>query len=161
MIARCLINQRQMNVSGQVLRLGATMAECALTLPVLLLVLFALLDLGIAATRYNALAEVARRIARETILHGSSAPSDIGAWGTSEFNGTVGDASPIVVVARDMVPTMKAADVRVRVSWPDGDNSPRDRVQVHVQYDHVPLVPAICPWGTLPLESVATMHIVN
>ena len=55
-------------------RRGTTIVECAITLPVLFLVLFSLLDLGIAATRYNSLAEVARRIAREAVLHGSLAP---------------------------------------------------------------------------------------
>jgi hypothetical protein len=47
------------------------------------------------------------------------------------------------------------------VTWPDVDNSPRDRVQVEVEYDHVPLVPLFCPWGTLELRSTATMHVVN
>ena len=43
-------------------RPGATLVECAIALPVMFFVLFALLDLGLAATRYNTLAEVARKI---------------------------------------------------------------------------------------------------
>ena len=57
--------------SPQHQRGGTTIVECAIVLPVLFFVLFALLDLGIAATRYNSLAEASRRIAREAILHGS------------------------------------------------------------------------------------------
>ena len=63
--------------------------------------------------------------------------------------------------ARNMIPTMKDSDVKVQVSWPDNDNSPRDRVQVEVSYEHDPMIPGVCPWGKLDLRSVATMHIVN
>src|SRR5262245_3383599 len=69
-------------------RAATAMLECAVTLPVLLVVLFALLDLGLAAMRYNALAESARRIAREAILHGSRTPSTLGTWGPTAFAGT-------------------------------------------------------------------------
>jgi Flp pilus assembly protein TadG len=142
-------------------RCGATILECAITLPVLFIVLFAILDLGIAATRYNALAEVSRRIAREAVLHGSLAPDTSGTWGPEEYDGTAADSSAIVAKAHDMTPTMIGSDVSVRVTWPDNDNSPRDRVQVEVAYEHKPLIPGFCPWGTLELHSVATMHIVN
>ena len=142
-------------------RTGAALVECALTLPVFFFVLFAMLDLGVAATRYNSLAEVARRIAREAVLHGSLAPTSTGTWGPEEFAGTVADSSDIVSVAQNMIPTMDGSDVIVRVTWPDNDNSPRERVQVEVNYQHNPIVPGICPWGTLDLRSVATMQIVN
>ena len=56
---------------------------------------------------------------------------------------------------------MNAKDVSVQVTWPDNDNSPRDRVQVEVAYRHNPLIPGFCPWGPINLHSVATMHIVN
>jgi hypothetical protein len=142
-------------------RRGATILECAVTLPVLFIVLFAILDLGIAATRYNSLAEVSRRIAREAVLHGSLAPDAAGTWGPQEYDGTAADSSPIVAKAHGMTPTMIGSDVSVRVTWPDNDNSPRDRVQVEASYEHIPLIPGFCPWGTLELHSVATMHIVN
>jgi Flp pilus assembly protein TadG len=137
------------------------MVECAITLPVLFFVLFALLDLGIAATRYNALAEVSRRIAREAILHGSLAPDASGAWGPNEFTGTMADNSEMLATAHKMIPTMEDSDVMVRVNWPDNDNSARDRVQVEVTYQHEPLIPGMCPWGTMELRSSTTMHIVN
>lgn len=142
-------------------RRGASIVECAITLPVLCLVLFALLDLGIAATRYNALAEISRRIAREAVLHGSIAPEEIGGWGPDEYNGTLADGTEFVDPARGMNIAMNDDDVEVRITWPDADNSTRDRVLVEASYLHQPLVPAICPWGTLELKSSATMHIVN
>ena len=143
------------------MRSGTTVLECAITLPVLFFVLFALLDLGIAATRYNALAEIARRIAREAVLHGSLAPDSSGTWGPDEYSGSLADGSAIVAPAANMVPTMDGSDVSVRVRWVDGDNSPRDRIQVDVAYQHEPLIPGICPWGPLSLSSTATMHVVN
>jgi len=142
-------------------RTGAVMVECAIVLPVMLLTLFAMLDLGLAAVRYNALAEASRRIAREAILHGAVAPSSSGVWGPAEFNGTADDSSPIVAPIQQLLPTMPASDVDVRVTWPVSDNSPRDPVQVEVSYVHTPLVPAFSVWGPITIRSVATMHIVN
>lgn len=150
-----------MNTPKKHNRYGATALEAAITLPVLLLILFALLDLGLAATRYNALSEIARRIAREAIWHGSLAPSAINSWGPQEYVGAIGDGNEITTIAQNMTPTMNANDVSVRVTWPDSDNTPRDRVSVEVGYEHQPLVPAICPWGTLNLSASTTMRIVN
>lgn len=142
-------------------RAGATALECAVTLPVLLAVLFALLDLGVAATRYNALAEVSRRIARQVVIHGSQAPPPMDVWGPDEFVGTVAGNSEIVAAAKGMTPTMDDQKVTVRVSWLDDDNTTRDPVQVDVRYQHQPLVPAFSVWGPIELKSVATMRVVN
>ena len=142
-------------------RSAATVLECAFVLPIVLTMLFALLDLGIAAVRYNALAEAARRIAREVIIHGSLAPAETGTWGPTEYVGTAADSSVIVSSAKGVLPTMTDNRVSVRVSWPDGDNSPRDRVQVELRFRHEPLIPALFAWGALDLRSIATMNIVN
>jgi hypothetical protein len=142
-------------------RTGASVVECALVLPVLSIVLFAMLDLGLAAVRYNALAEASRRIAREAILHGSLAPDTSGTWGPEEYSGTASDSSDLVAPVHGRVPTMEDSQVTVRVTWLDNDNSPRDRVEVEMTYEHVPLVPGLLPWGSLDLRAVATMHIVN
>jgi TadE-like protein len=138
-----------------------TSVECAITLPVLVLVLFAMLDLGIAAARYNALAEASRRIAREAIIRGSLAPASSETWGPEEFTGTAADSSEIVAPAEKVLLAMPPHLVQVRVSWPDGDNSPRDRVEVELSYRHEPLIPALFVWGPIELRSTASMHIVN
>jgi hypothetical protein len=142
-------------------RRGATVLECAFVLPVVLLILFALLDLGIAAVRYNALADASRRIAREAVLHGTLAPPESGTWGPAEYVGTAGDGSQFANTVQGVLPTMDADSVRLRVSWLDGDNSPRDRVEVELSFQHEPLVPALFAWGTLDLQSSTTMRIVN
>jgi Flp pilus assembly protein TadG len=149
------------NLSKRSSRRGVAILECALVLPVLLFVLFSMLDLGLAAVRYNALAEASRRIAREAILHGATAPTSSGMWGPATFAGTAADSSTIVAPVKNMLPTMIASDVNISVTWPDSDNSPRDPVQVVVTYVHHPIVPAISVWGAITLKSTATMHVVN
>ena len=142
-------------------RRGVAILECALVMPVLMLVLFAMLDLGLAAVRYNALADASRRVAREVILHGAVAPASSGVWGPTSFSGTAASNSVIVTSIQNTLPTMARGDVNVSVTWPDSDNTPRDPVRVEVSYVHQPLVPAISVWGPITLRSVATMHVVN
>ena len=150
-----------MTTNRRTKRWGATALECAFTLPVFLFVLFALLDLGIAAVRFNSLAEASRRIAREAILHGSLAASSVDRWGPATYSGTLADGSPLVAAAGKSIPTMLPGEVQVEVSWPDSDNSPRDRVTVDVRYSHESIVPGLFPWGPLDLRATSTMHIVN
>lgn len=154
-------SRRSSPTHGRANREGGAILECAIALPVMLLALFALLDLGLAATRYNALAEAARQIARQAILHGSPAPDAVGSWGPTQFVGTAADSSNIVQAVHGRLPTMSENLVNVQVTWPDHDNSPRDRVQVQVTYQHQPLVPGLTVWGPIDLQSVATMRIVN
>ena len=125
MTCATFLHSNTFRASGRTASAGATLVECAIALPVMFFVLFALLDLGLAATRSNTLAEVARKIAREAVLHGSLSPSSNGTWGPNPYAGTVADGSPIVASAQNMVPTMSADDVSVQVTWPDNDNSSR------------------------------------
>jgi hypothetical protein len=142
-------------------RSGAAAVECAIALPAALFVLFALLDLGLATVRYNVLAEGARRVARAAIIHGSLAPSVVGTWGPDEFSGSAADDSPVTAPIADMLPTMARDAVAVRVTWLDGDNGPRDRVQVELAYDHQSLIPFMASWGDVDLRAATTMRIVN
>lgn len=142
-------------------RNGVTAAESAIVLPAALLVLFSLLDLGLATLRYNTLAEASRRVAREAILHGSLAPEAVGGWGPVAFTGTAANDSPLVAPLEGMLPTMPEELVNVEVTWPDGDNGPHDRVHVAVSFLHHPVVPFFASWGPLSLRSSTTMNIVN
>jgi hypothetical protein len=142
-------------------RSGAAAVECAITLPVVMFVLFAMLDLGLATIRYNALAAAARCIAREAILHGSLAPAATGSWGVNEFSGTAADGAPMTISLSGILPTMEADEVGVRVAWPDGDNSPRSRVKVDLTYQHHSVAPGLALWGPIDLRAETTMHIVN
>lgn len=142
-------------------RRGAALVECALTLPIIVLILLALLDLGMAATRYNGLAEVTRHIARETIRHGSLAPPTEGTWGPSPFYGSMASESDLVASARRKLLLTLADDVLISIMWLDGANSPGSRVQVEAVTVHKPLIPGLFVWGPLELRSSTTMSIVN
>ena len=65
------------------LRRGATLVEAAIVLPVFLLLVFGIIELGLAVARYNMLAEVARDGARMAIVHGADAPPEMAAWNSS------------------------------------------------------------------------------
>jgi len=142
-------------------RCGVVALESAFVLPITFFTLFALLDLGLAAVRFNSLSEAARCVAREVILHGSMAIDSPDVWGPSEFNGTAASNSNIVRPAQLVLPTMRLEDVIVAVSWIDSDNSARDRVRVRMTYQHQPLIPVLFAWGTLDLRAETTMRIVN
>lgn len=142
-------------------RRGVALVESALTFPIVVLVLMALLDLGMAATRYNALAEVSRHIAREAIRHGSLAPDSEGTWGANRIQGSMDMDSEMVASARSKLLFMRADDVTIDVTWPDGGNAPGDRVRVEVTTWHLPLIPGLFAWGPLELRSATTMCIVN
>jgi Flp pilus assembly protein TadG len=142
-------------------RRGTTTVESAIVLSTLLLLLFALFDLGLAAFRYNTLAAVTRRIAREAIVRGDAAPPDRSAWGPGAYVGTAADASEIASIASPLLVTMTNSDVAIQMSWPDGDNAEGDRVQVRLTYVHHPFVPFLSIGSFLNLQAETTMRLVH
>ncbi|QDV75604.1 TadE/TadG family type IV pilus assembly protein [Botrimarina mediterranea] len=140
---------------------GVVALESAFVLPITFFLLFAMLDLGLAAVRFNALSEAARTVAREVVLHGSMALDSPDAWGPGQFQAAASSDSDIVRTAQNVLPTMRLEDVTVAVSWADNDNSPRDRVRVRLSYLHQPLIPVLFAWGPLELRAEAIMRIVN
>jgi len=140
-------------------RRGACALESAVVLPVVLFLLFSMLDLALATIRFNVLAEGSRRIARQAILHGSLVSSQTESWGPAPFNGTADDDSQLCTPLQGMLPTMDYQLVLVRVEWLDGDNSPGDRILVETSYPHRTIIPF---WmKDLTIRSSTTMHIVN
>lgn len=146
---------------NQPARFGAAVVESAFVLPILLFMLFAFLDLGLAAIRQNALSDASRRIARQAIIHGGLNPNNATQWGPDPFMGTAATDSPVVATVKAAFPTMNMEDVEVQVSWPDGGNLPGDHVLVTVGYRHEVLVPGMLFWGSLDLTSYTSMQIVN
>ena len=67
----------------RVCRRGAAMVEAAIILPVFLLLIFGMIDVGMGVFRNNLLSEAARHGARQAIVHGAFAPTgwDGGPWG--------------------------------------------------------------------------------
>lgn len=142
------------------LRTGVTTVETAMVLSTLFLVLFVILDLGVATLRYNLLAAAARRLAREAIVHGDEAPPEQTAWGPTAYSGTAADDSDIARAAAPWLATMRSSSVAIEMAWPDGDHREGDRVRVRLTYLHNAIVPFV-PSQSLDLRTECTMRIVH
>ena len=143
-------------------RTGAVAVENAIVLPIALLALFAILDLGLASLRYNTLAEAARRLARAAATHGRETPTEIGGdWGPEQIVAEASSSIDPALTIHPLLPTMDPADVSIEMTWPDTTNNSRSRVRVKLNYKHQPLVPGLTPWGELDLESTSQMRVIN
>jgi Flp pilus assembly protein TadG len=140
-------------------RHGAAVLEGVIVLAVFLTMVFALFDLGLAVLRQNALAEGARRLAREAIVHGKLAEPQRTSWGPTQFSATAAANSDVARAIRPALVTLNPADVQVQVTWPDGDHRSGDRVSVVVRYAHRTILPRVFGSSTLQLHAESTMRI--
>lgn len=140
-------------------RRGAVIVEGAVVLGVALLVLFAILDLGLAVLHYNALSEGARRVARAAIVRGAMAEPAMTAWGPKPFTGTGASESEIAASLQPALAAIDPSRVTLQVEWLDGDNQPGDRVQVTVSESYLPVVPFFSMQGAIQLRAVSSMRI--
>jgi hypothetical protein len=142
-------------------RRGVTVVEGAVLLTTLLLILFAMLDLGLATFRYNMLAAAARQVGRYAIVRGAEAGPELSVWGPATYSQTAADGSEIAIVAAAYLATMDKSDVQIEVTWPDGENQENDRVVVRLAYRHQPVVPLLKLGGPMDLSAETTMQILH
>lgn len=148
--------------SFNTLRRAATTAEAAIVLPIALLALFAILDLGLASLRYNILADAARRLARAAAIRGDETPTEIGNdWGPAPLIATAADSVDPAMTIHSSLPTMDPGDVSIQMRWSDGRNDSRSRVRIELNYQHRPLIPGFSLWGEIRLRSSSQMRIIN
>lgn len=108
---------------------GQSLVEFALVLPVLLLVIFGVIDLARAVWQENTLAFAAREGSRYAIVHGSASTAPVGPNDPAEPNITA-------VVQRYAI---GVPNITVTTAWPDGDNDRNSRVSVDASAPFVPL----------------------
>ena len=117
---------------------GDGLVEFALILPVLMLVIMAIVDLGRAVYAYNVVANCAREGAR----YGLVAPTD---------------DSGMVAVARSAAVGLDTAQITVTVTHPSTDS-----IKVEVRYSFQVVTPLVANvlshGGSLLLSSAATMY---
>lgn len=111
---------------------GQALVEFALVLPVLLLLIFGLLDVARAVWQENTLAYAAREGTRYAIVHGSASESPAGPSNTAPIEAAVRAAA------------IGVADITVTAAWPDtaGSTACTDRgcrVSVDVTAPFIPL----------------------
>ncbi len=112
-----------------------SLVEFALILPLMLLVIFGVVDLARAVWQENTLAFAAREGTRYAIVHGSFSTSPSGP-GSSTYTAPDQDTAVTTAVLRY---TTGTPNVTVKATWPDGDNNRNSRVAVDVTAPFVPL----------------------
>ncbi len=141
-------------------RRGATLVETALCLPVFLLLVFGMIDLGFAVQRRNLASEAARIGARQAIVHGSDAVQ-LGSWNTASAEAGIRTRLEPVMAAAAIDP----ADFHVRVTYQKNesgadDNAPGSTVVVRVTIDYEHLVP-FAFFDPITVGSESSMIISN
>lgn len=122
-------------------RTGATLVESALTLPLLLLLIFGMIDMGIAVQRAALCHETARIGARMVVVHGADALQH-GVWSADQAVAAIHTRIDPILQAAAVNP----ADVQVTVRWQKSGsgpylNSPGSLVTVQVSIPHHSAVP--------------------
>lgn len=140
-------------------RRGAVVVETAIVLMVLLTLLFALFDFGLAVLRHNALCDCARRAARLAALRGEKAADPAPSLGPAEFLGDAAAEHPLANVIRPRLFTMQPAEVTIRCTWPDGGLQIGQRVVVELTYPHDLMFSSLFGDDGWPLVATSTMPI--
>lgn len=141
-------------------RSGATLVEAALTLPLLLLIIFATIDIGFAVQRAGICHEAARIGARMAVVHGADAREN-GPWTSS---------LAVAAIHNRIDPILRAAaidpnNVQVTVTWQKIGTglyltSPGNQVTVRVSIDSPRLV-SFLRLSPLTVSSDSCMVISN
>jgi Flp pilus assembly protein TadG len=148
---RCfLVARPRRQKSIPTIRRGVTMLETALVAPLVLILLLAMMDLGLAVYSNNTLAEAARAGTRYATVHGLKSISPAG---------PVSDDANVEAAVRDYAPGILPARLVVQSSWPDGNNAPGSRVTVTVTYSYNLGVSSLLGFRALSLSSTSTMVI--
>jgi len=142
-------------------RRGSTLVESALVYPVLFLVLFAIVSLGVGVFRKQQVTHIAREAARWASVHGED-------YAMASKNPAADEAAVYTNAILPQAGTLQASKLTYSVTWPDGSKKPvRDvntgtyvvakgsRVTVTVNYvwDVVPF------FGPMTLTSTSTATI--
>lgn len=135
---------------------GQALVEFALILPVLLLLLVGIFDLGRAVLASGTLTAAVREGTRYAIVHGTLS-SDPSGPGSATFTPPDSDSAVTAVVASHAV---GISDLTVRSTWPDGDALRGSRVVVSATAPFVPILSAVLLGGGLQLTLSASSTLV-
>ena len=150
-------------------RRGAVTAEAALVLPVVLVLILGMFDLGVGVLRFNTLSQAARQGARQAMVHGANAPAgwNGGRWrpgvgGTPNAIDEVSTASvPAVDAIRPFLVNCPPSQTRVRIEWLNSNDDVGSSVRVTVTSQYQPLLTVVFGGSSIPLTSSSTMPIAH
>lgn len=129
---------------------GQAIVEFALTLPILLLLLVGLIDIGRGFQAYVSLGNAVREAAREAAVHGADAST---AWGPS-----ANDAN-VVAAVRGRIAGIRTEDVAVTSSWPSASNATGSEVVVGATYTFRPIAFALLGGISMPMSATTRARI--
>ena len=127
------LRRHHVHRQGSTSRRGAALVETAITIMVCVTLIAALFDFGLLVLKHHLLAQAARQLARQAIVHGDLA-TELGTWGPGAVNVMASDAGEVGTIVRNNLVLVDPGSVSVQVQWIDGGNSVQvhDRVRVTV-----------------------------
>ncbi len=142
---------------------GAMLVEFALSMTLLLLTVFAMLEAMLMIYTYNVMADAAKEGVRYASVRGSYSALAIGPAGKpgAAPETCYTDSGPIDTHVRKFASLSlhDTTGMSVKVCYLDGSNTPPSRVQVNIRY---PLVPYFAlPWTPPRVVAQAQGHIVH
>jgi Flp pilus assembly protein TadG len=134
-------------------RRGSTLVESAITLTILLTVIFGTLDLGLGVMRFNMISHAAREGVRQAMVHGGQSTSP---WSTvtNMAASTIGNP-----VANAIAPQLVGCDLTqttITLAWVDGTNEVGQRVRVTINTTYQPFMTYIFGASAIPLQAAST-----
>ena len=136
---------------------GQTLVEFAVASAVFFMIIFGILQFGLAVWNYNMLPSLAQDGARYAAVHGDTNATACTTIAQKECETT---STLVQDFVRSRVVGMTPTAVTVTTTYPDGDNSVGDTVQVQVDYTFSAFT-TIVRTGTLTLHGVAQMKIAR
>jgi Flp pilus assembly protein TadG len=115
---------------------GQSLVEMALMLPVLVLLLVGVFDLGRAVWLSNSLAMAVREGTRYGVVHGALSASPAGP-GSATY--TAPDVDTAIASSVQRYAT-GIADLTVRATWPDGNANRGSRIVVSASFPFTPIL---------------------
>lgn len=129
---------------------GQALVEFALTLPILLLLMIGLVDVGRGLQAYVSLGNAVREAAREAAVHGADATTP---WGPS-----ANDAN-VTAAVRGRIAGIVTGDVSVTSSWPSGSNAAAQQVVVSATYTFKPVALTFLGGVSMPFSATTRAWI--
>lgn len=149
------MSRQHVKASGK--RRGQALAEFAIALTVLLLLVFGIVDLGRAVFAYNTIANCAREGTRRAVVCGADSPVD------QKLGPTANDSKLVdflygTYTGRNYTSGLDPSRLTITSTWANTTNSPGSTVTVKVTYT---FQPATLFFLQLPLQSQSIGTIVN
>jgi Flp pilus assembly protein TadG len=133
---------------------GATLVEFAFSMPILLSLIFGLIEVCMACYTHEMISEVAREATRYAIVHGATCETGSGSSCTATASAVNTFASSVTW------PNIGGGAITPNTTYPDGNEAPGSRVKVQVTYVFPLSIPFI-PATHLTMSSASEMYIIQ